>query len=924
MVKRISEIKNKYGSYAELLKVLPYLCKSASATEFKEELSKFSNSLEMPIKYFLSENDENNIPLLFHILQGYDYIRKTDWLLGQIPKERFQEHYFNFKNPVTKETIADVITDTPGLQEVFEKHGFIFTEWKGIGYKTSTFEWNGFTILNAGFHPVIMKEVLEELQPSVDRIKKFGFGKVLYNPVIFVSSPMEGHVKNELQQNYEKIKAGGFYNIPKDQIVLRSEYWGQKNITPKTFVHELGHRFYYKFLSETQRQRWQQHFKDRQIVITEQKIRDLKKVILSCAPVIKDIEGTEDFPDFSRFNYAQFTHKLRKNPEIKEVVDFIVEFYAEDKSKNIKTKRREYFAKIFNPSEFYNLAWAGKILPLLIKTMETQKLTPAVIQVSKGEKIPVEIWSKYKIDELEMPDKETAMYFAKVESRYLTCISILQHWAGGWNYFVGKTIKLSHSSSKYGENNPQEDYAEAFEHFIHNKEMPVDIYKEFVNIHNIRLGKKTAKLTPTEEMQIEALQKRIDTLYHKKNYEEAENLEEKLETLLNELEAREEHFNIESDESEDFYGWKNRLTERPNLVPDLDDENSNPSLEEELAKLYYSWITDDGRCEDNNARKDWMRNHPGSTWQDVPREIQQSKSTFLDIFNDMIGDTYPSHMDDNPRKDITFEEAFAAAKDAYETVTKRRDRVRKLLKKADFQSDRYYQQLAVSAFESVQDILKTEAARAEREFEEYLDRGLNPPEFISDYLIQNPYYEGYELRAAEVGIPENQYPLIFIFGTKKKIPNPALGFTKQGKAVILFNNLKEPYHLTYAYSRLDKATFIHEFIHYLDMGRGNKETNNSFQGSPEEKDLQEYYNNPKEMNAYYQENIPSLYKIVESMVKNNYEPLTEVISSGYEAFFKFAIKFFNARWWDYLTPENKRRVQKRLYAVFENLKEKYK
>ena len=78
------------------------------------------------------------------------------------------------------------------------------------------------------------------------------------------------------------------------------------------------------------------------------------------------------------------------------------------------------------------------------------------------------------------------------------------------------------------------------------------------------------------------------------------------------------------------------------------------------------------------------------------------------------------------------------------------------------------------------------------------------------------------------------------------------------------------------------------------------------------------------MNAYYQENIPSLYKIVESMVKNNYEPLTEVISSGYEAFFKFAIKFFNQRWWDYLTSENKRRVQKRLYAVFENLKEKYK
>lgn len=77
------------------------------------------------------------------------------------------------------------------------------------------------------------------------------------------------------------------------------------------------------------------------------------------------------------------------------------------------------------------------------------------------------------------------------------------------------------------------------------------------------------------------------------------------------------------------------------------------------------------------------------------------------------------------------------------------------------------------------------------------------------------------------------------------------------------------------------------------------------------------------MNAYYQENIPSLYAIVNKMVELNYEPLLEAMSSGYEAFFKFAIKTFNDRWWQYLTPENKRRVQKRLYSVFENIKEKY-
>ena len=475
----LHKAERDYSSVAQFISHLKYLGLSASAEEFKTELKKYRNEIFISYEHLLEANNdiETEIPFYAYVFYGQDSVNKWDFILSVVPVERVQS-WLEEKNPtLPSETFHTFVFEHPALREVFEKHNFVFTESGGSGLKRDTFEWNGFNVLNAGFNYRNMERVLQELQPTVEAIKKHGFGKILYNPIVFVSRPMQGQVYNTYQNQYDKISAGAYYSIPKDHIVIKATDWDTESKYNSSFAHELGHRFYYKFLSETQRQRWQQHFKDRQIVITEQKIRDLKKVILSCAPVIKDMEGKEDFPDFSRFNYAQFTHKLRKNPEIKEVVDFIVEFYAEDKSKNIKTKRREYFTKIFNPSEFYNLAWAGKILPLLIKTMETQKLTPAVIQVSKGEKIPVELWSKYKIDELEMPDKETAMYFAKVESRYLTCVSILQHWAGGWNYFVGKTIKLSHSSSKYGENNPQEDDAEAFEYFIHNKEMPVDIYK---------------------------------------------------------------------------------------------------------------------------------------------------------------------------------------------------------------------------------------------------------------------------------------------------------------------------------------------------------------------------------------------------------------------------------------------------------------
>jgi len=927
MIQKISEIKNKYGSYAELIKALPYLCKSASATEFKEEITKYIEGLELPVRTVLfNREEETDIPVIFLIFGGYDYLNKVDWLLSKVPKNIFQEYFFDLQHPVTKETVADYIVDTPGLQEVFEKHDFIFTAYKGMGYKTSTFEWNGFTILNAGFHPDVMGEVLEELKPVVERIKKFGFGKALYNPVVFVSSPMKGQVKNELQQKYEEVNAGGYYNIDKDHIVLRSSYWGQKNITPATFVHELGHRIYYKFLSETQRQRWQQHFRDRHIVVTEQNIRDLKKLILSCTPTIKDITGQETFPDFSRFNYTQFTNKLRKNPEVKEVLDFIVEANAENKEKNIKTKRREYFANIFDSSAPYMLGGAGKFLPLFIKALETQKLTSEVIHASRKESIPVELWEKYKIDELEYPEKEVALQFAKIEACYEISVELLRQWASGWNYFVGKTIRLPHSSSKYGGNNPHEDYAEAFMYFMLNREMPEDIYREFINLHNIRLGsKKTAKLTPEEELRVDALQKRIDTLYKKKEYEEAEELEEKLETLLFDLEAREEHYNIEHDESEDFYGYKNRLTERPSLVPDLDEEGGGPSIEEELARLYLSWIRDDDRYgfEKTNERKDYVNAHPGVQWDDIPKELTKSEDVFTEIALHMLEE---ANWYDKPRKDITFEEAFAAAKDAYESVKKRRDRTRNLLKKADFQKDRYYQQLAVSAYEKVVAVLKHEAEEAEKEFEAYLDRGENTPfEYFPETLTKNPHYEGFEVRAANIGVTENQYPLIFLFGTKNKIQNPALGFTKQNRAVILFNNLKEPFSLTWADTRLDKSTFIHEYIHYLDAGRGSKRNNYTLNMSEtlEEKHWQKYYNNPKEMNAYYQENIPTLYKVVETMVKNNYEPLQEAMSSGYEAFFKLAIKFFNLRWWEYLTPENKKRVQKRLYQVYKDMKEKF-
>jgi hypothetical protein len=293
--------------------------------------------------------------------------------------------------------------------------------------------------------------------------------------------------------------------------------------------------------------------------------------------------------------------------------------------------------------------------------------------------------------------------------------------------------------------------------------------------------------------------------------------------------------------------------------------------------------------------------------------------------NLLLSDTTPATGDKVMLRKTSVEEIEATTEIVEEALELAREYIKnKFNRKADFQQDKYYQQLAESAYEKIVKLLKSEGLQEEAAFEAYLDLGEDKPfEHKHSQLIKNDFYEGFQIEAAELGITENQYPLIFIFGTKNKIQNPALGFSKN-RAVILFNNLQHPFHLPNAHTRLGKQTFIHEYIHYLDSGRGTKKNNYILQGHPEEQHLEMYYNNPKEMNAYYQESIPTLYSIVDSMVRNNYEPLQEALSSGYEGFFKLAIKFFNDKWWEYLTPENRRKIQKRLYHVFKDMENKLK
>lgn len=673
MVKKYSTQK-----LSDILKQLPSLCLSASGAEFSSRLEEWDRDTGIRPETFLGYSTDGSTPYIFSVLYGNDAESKFKYLLDRIGPQRFEILFFELEGP-TGTTFASLLGDNARLRPLFESYGFIFTRQGGAGYKTSSFEWNGFQVLNAGFNPETMGDTLQELAPFIEKIKKTGFGKALYGPVVFVGAPMKGQVHSVIQQRYRDVEVGAYYDIERDNIVVKAEPWKESGLYPGRFLHELGHRVWYKVMSPTQRQRWQAHFESRGKKITKPEISAVSALIESCAGSIPGLFAKRDLVDLSEFDSASFTRKLKQNPTLKEVVDFIVLFWAEQsgaQSKQIGRLRTKWFRSCFETE-----IQAATLYKVLVQAWEKRDPSGRALALARHGRPDIEVVSRLE-QEGVAPEKITPL--AKIWDRIVAESYTIRNWyRNRWlSGLVDTYVKLPHSVSEYGTNNEQEDYAEAFEHFMTNREMPQDIYREFVSLHGIRLGtRKKAELSPREEIEINALQKRIDTLYRKKNYEEAEALEERLETLLNDVEAREEYFDTESDESEDFYGWKNRLTQRPNLVPDLDDEHSNPSLEEELAKLYHSWITDDGRFEDVDAFKDWINSHPGSTWKDVPEEIMQSKEIFVGIVSSLIGDTYPSHMDDAPRKDITFEEAFAAAKDAYEAVTARRNRTRERIKK---------------------------------------------------------------------------------------------------------------------------------------------------------------------------------------------------------------------------------------------------
>lgn len=445
-----------------------------SFEEFKSTIESFMAEQNVPFEFAIDVRLKNGYSITQDLLWrgGKDLEKKLQYIIDHIDK-RFFETSIERDLQTLRE---NGLNPDEKVKDLLRKNGFIF-EMNSFGLKREQFSWNGFTVTNAGFtmSEKGMRETLDALQPQVTRMQKLGFGQVLYGPLIILNGPLFGQVYKTVEQKYQDVSAAAIYSITKDTIYLN------KNTVLKfshlsSFSHELGHRHYYKVLSPSQRQRWEAHFQNRGVFVTEEDIRELYAMMSSYAPKKTDY-FMKEFVDWSEFDWGKFLLKLNKNSHMKEIVDFLAQYHHP--GLNIKTARRKFVEKTILGKEY-----VGGVASCALRIM----LFSIALKTGVGMEEAIRRTRNYSNPGTKT-DKEA------LESAYTNCFEVVEDLLPQLIHgYAGKQIKISHSTSEYGMSNPSEDYAEAFSSYIMNMEMPEDILQEFIAMNHIRMGSKKKAL----------------------------------------------------------------------------------------------------------------------------------------------------------------------------------------------------------------------------------------------------------------------------------------------------------------------------------------------------------------------------------------------------------------------------------------------
>ena len=105
-------------------------------------------------------------------------------------------------------------------------------------------------------HPSEMKRYVRVMEKARTLLVKAGFGKAWYGNFFIRSKKRAREWTGELTG--KKHSEGAHYHIAMDNVVLFNWYGGTG--VERSIVHELGHRWYYKFMSQQQRAQFDSYF----------------------------------------------------------------------------------------------------------------------------------------------------------------------------------------------------------------------------------------------------------------------------------------------------------------------------------------------------------------------------------------------------------------------------------------------------------------------------------------------------------------------------------------------------------------------------------------------------------------------------------------------------------------------------------------
>jgi hypothetical protein len=156
--------------------------------------------------------------------------------------------------------------------------------------------------------------------------------------------------------------------------------------------------------------------------------------------------------------------------------------------------------------------------------------------------------------------------------------------------------------------------------------------------------------------------------------------------------------------------------------------------------------------------------------------------------------------------------------------------------------------------------------------------------------------------------------LRFVFLPKSKDSSyvASLGQSKNFN-VLFFRCMLAPYDPKYLDTRLPKKSFIHEYMHHRLSMLGIK---GSSVDTFENNGRAAYYNDHNEMNAYYHEAANEFVILINAILKT--EKAVEWRQKTTKELMNFCKKVeFDTEFLSYLTPENMKVIDKRLYRFIE-------